>query len=165
MSGFLVCGVDDSRGARAAILCANAIAERLAAGLVLVHVAHVPVVPGASAVPNGRQELRECTTRDARVLLAGVAADAGFAEADQRVELGDPVHELIRVAEQTDALMLVVGSRGRGALRAALLGSVSLRLCRQAPCPVLVVPPDAAVSAESLEAAHAETARRPLHIG
>jgi nucleotide-binding universal stress UspA family protein len=142
VSDWIVCGVDDSRGSREAARCAKAMTDRLAAGLMLVHVAQVPVVPGASGIPHARQELRDCTVRDARRLLARVAAETACFEAEQRVELGEPVQRLIGVAEEREALLLVIGSRGRGALRAALLGSVSLRLCRQAPCPVLVIPPD-----------------------
>lgn len=140
VSDWLVCGVDDSRGSWDAARCAKAMADRLAAGLLLVHVAHVPVVPGASGIPSARQELHDCTVKEARRLLERVTAGVGCHDAEQRVELGEPVHRLIRVAEERQALLLVVGSRGRGALRAALLGSVSLGLCRQAPCPVLVIP-------------------------
>ena len=42
---------------------------------------------------------------------------------------------------QQDAEMIVVGSRGRGAFKAAFLGSVSTSLIGVARCPVLVVPP------------------------
>lgn len=164
VNGSLVCGVDDSRRARDAAQCANAIADRLAAKLVLVHVAQVPVVPGASRVPHGRQELRDCAIREARHLLARIAIEASCSDAEQCVEFGEPVRRLISVAEEREALMLVIGSRGRGALRAALLGSVSLRLCRQAPCPVLVVPPAAAVSAASVEMADAEASFAPSRI-
>jgi nucleotide-binding universal stress UspA family protein len=150
VSDWLVCGIDDSRGAREAARCAKAMADRLAAGLMLVHVACLPVVPGASGVPHAGQELRECTVMEARSLLVRVAAETDCLEAEQRVELGEPVQRLVGVAEEREALMLVIGSRGRGALRAALLGSVSLRLCRQAHCPVLVIPPGAAVSGASV---------------
>ena len=43
--------------------------------------------------------------------------------------------------------LIVVGSRGRGKLGRALLGSVSATLAADAPVPVLVVPPDASVPA------------------
>lgn len=58
-----------------------------------------------------------------------------------RVEVGDPVYALREQAVQENARMLAVGSRGRGAVRRALLGSVSAALAASAPCPVLVVPP------------------------
>jgi nucleotide-binding universal stress UspA family protein len=40
--------------------------------------------------------------------------------------------------------MLIVGSRGRGAVKSAILGGVSTRLAARYPRPVLVVPPDGA---------------------
>jgi nucleotide-binding universal stress UspA family protein len=57
-----------------------------------------------------------------------------------QVEVGDPVQELRERATREDVRLLAVGSRGRGALRGALLGSVSAALAASAPVPVLVVP-------------------------
>jgi nucleotide-binding universal stress UspA family protein len=47
----------------------------------------------------------------------------------------------VLVHEARDAVQLVVGHRGRGALRSAALGSVGLGVLLHAPCPVTVVPP------------------------
>jgi nucleotide-binding universal stress UspA family protein len=52
---------------------------------------------------------------------------------------GPPSDLLVTAAR--DAELLVVGSRGYGAIRGLLLGSVALRCVVHAPCPVLVVPP------------------------
>ncbi|MCE7004747.1 universal stress protein [Kibdelosporangium philippinense] len=53
-----------------------------------------------------------------------------------------PAHALIEHAQ--DAALLVVGSHGRGALKRALLGSVSHSVANHAPCPVAIVrSPDA----------------------
>jgi nucleotide-binding universal stress UspA family protein len=54
------------------------------------------------------------------------------------VVLGNPAHKLAEAAR--DANILVVGSRGHGRLRQAVLGSVSEDCIRHAPCPVVVVP-------------------------
>jgi nucleotide-binding universal stress UspA family protein len=140
---WLICGIDGSRGAREAARCAKETADRLAAGLELVHVTQVPIVAGAGGVPHAREWLRESAVSDARDLLTRVAAEAGCLDAERRVEIGEPVRRLIAVAQERDALMLVVGSRGRSALRAVLFGSVSLGLCRRSPRPVLLIPPDA----------------------
>ena len=56
--------------------------------------------------------------------------------ADARV--GDPAVELIAASQELD--LIVCGSRGRGPLRAVLLGSITERLLRGAACPVVVVP-------------------------
>ncbi len=48
-------------------------------------------------------------------------------------------HEIIRLAEEIDAGIIVVGSRGLGAVERILLGDDSESVVRHAPCPVLVV--------------------------
>lgn len=59
------------------------------------------------------------------------------------METGDPAAEISRVAEEGGYDLLVVGSRGRGAVGEVVLGSVSSDLVRHALCPVLVVGKDA----------------------
>lgn len=52
---------------------------------------------------------------------------------------GDPGSTLCRLAEQESADVLVIASRGRGAVKRALLGSVSTFVSNNAPCPVVIV--------------------------
>jgi nucleotide-binding universal stress UspA family protein len=54
-------------------------------------------------------------------------------------ERGDPVQKLLEAAEMGVDLLLL-GSRGFGPVMRLLIGSVSSRVIREAPCPVLVVP-------------------------
>jgi nucleotide-binding universal stress UspA family protein len=54
------------------------------------------------------------------------------------------VDGLLSVAAEEEAEMIVLGSRGRGRMRAAALGSVAAETATKAPCPVLVVSPAAA---------------------
>ena len=50
-----------------------------------------------------------------------------------------PADEIVLVAEETGADLVVMGSRGLGGIKRALLGSVSDSVVRRAHCPVLVV--------------------------
>jgi nucleotide-binding universal stress UspA family protein len=78
--------------------------------------------------------------RAAAALLESSAAAAGVDDVDYRVVDGFAAERLAEVADEERAAFVVVGSRGRGAFKSALLGSVSAGVIAVAPCPVLVVP-------------------------
>jgi nucleotide-binding universal stress UspA family protein len=61
-------------------------------------------------------------------VLERAAEAAGIEEAEQRVAIGAAAERLADIAAEEEAELIVVGSRGRGALRAAFLGSVSSTL-------------------------------------
>jgi nucleotide-binding universal stress UspA family protein len=80
---------------------------------------------------------------------AALVADDGVAHAREhgfnastRVEaaLEGVVHSILTVADDVDARLIVCGQRGRGAVRSALLGSVSHALSGHARRPVLIAP-------------------------
>lgn len=146
-AGSIVVGVDGSRHAERAVRWAAVQAQREQRRLVVVAVADLPgvsevgwdgTIPGndPAADPDpGTPRTRDIA--DAAVALAReVAPDievlACAAVGDPRVVLEDL---------STDAHLLVVGSRGRGAIRSLLLGSVSSALVRTAACPVVVCRP------------------------
>lgn len=54
-------------------------------------------------------------------------------------EVGNPAQEILRVAGDQKANLVVLGSRGLGGIKAFLLGSVSDRVAHHAHCPVLIV--------------------------
>ena len=87
-----------------------------------------------------------------------VAREAGV-EHEIEVARGDPAHTLVDIVENFGCDMVVMGSRGMGTLRSALLGSVAHEVLHAAPVPVLVVklppPPEVEVEA-SAEAATPE---------
>lgn len=66
-----------------------------------------------------------------------VAADLGVETAVEILE-GDPAERIIELARLNDADLIVLGSRNRGPLVAALLGSVSSEVVTRADRPVLV---------------------------
>ena len=87
-----------------------------------------------------------------------LAREAGV-EHEIEVARGDPAHTLVDIVENFGCDMVVMGSRGMGTLRSALLGSVAHEVLHAAPVPVLVVklppPPEVEVEA-SAEAATPE---------
>jgi nucleotide-binding universal stress UspA family protein len=55
------------------------------------------------------------------------------------IATGDPAEEILKLADETGADLIVVGARGLGTIKRLLLGSVSETVLRDARCPVLVV--------------------------
>jgi nucleotide-binding universal stress UspA family protein len=79
---------------------------------------------------------------DARELLDALVkrlADAGSVSAQAHLSEGVPAAEIVALGEEIGAGLIVVGSRGLGGVRRALMGSVSDSVVRHAHCPVLVV--------------------------
>jgi nucleotide-binding universal stress UspA family protein len=63
----------------------------------------------------------------------------------ERLKIGGAANQLDQIADDVGANLIVTGSRGRGPLASALLGSVSRALARDARCPVMIVPDGAPV--------------------
>jgi nucleotide-binding universal stress UspA family protein len=151
MGASIVCGVDGSADSQAALKVAAQLATRLGTKLVLAHVAEVTHVPSYAAAPFGGatgpmavMEEIDSEEEAAASLLQWIAAVTGLPDAEHRVAIGVPAERLADLADEEDAELIVVGSRGRGAFKAAFLGSVSNSLVGVARCPVLIVPRRAA---------------------
>jgi nucleotide-binding universal stress UspA family protein len=67
------------------------------------------------------------------------ARSAGGTVAQAHLKMGGVAREIVHLAEDLEAGLIVIGSRGRGGIRRALMGSVSDSVVRHAHCPVLVV--------------------------
>jgi nucleotide-binding universal stress UspA family protein len=78
-----------------------------------------------------------------------MAAEPGTASIpfEVRAQVGRPADVIVEAARDAD--LLIVGHRGRGGLRSAALGSVSLGCVLHAPCPVLIVPAPKAAKGEA----------------
>jgi nucleotide-binding universal stress UspA family protein len=81
---------------------------------------------------------------EGRRIVTEAAAALGLAgTAELRVERGNAGPTLCDLATELGADAVVLGSRGRGGLKRAVLGSVSDHVVRNAPCPVVVTGPKA----------------------
>jgi nucleotide-binding universal stress UspA family protein len=65
--------------------------------------------------------------------------EAGGTVQEAHLRRGREDQEIVHLGEQIEAGLIVMGSRGRGGVRRALMGSVSDSVIRHAHCPVLVV--------------------------
>jgi nucleotide-binding universal stress UspA family protein len=80
---------------------------------------------------------------EAEALVASAAAALGLESAETLVFRGDPARALCDLATDRNARAVLLGTRGRGGVKRALLGSVSDHVVRNAPCPVVITrPPD-----------------------
>jgi nucleotide-binding universal stress UspA family protein len=143
MHHSIICGVDGSPSSRSAARVASRLARKLNIRFVLAH-----ATEDRPTFPYRDTRLREIQRRRAidagQRLLDDVAADLPEAAPETRVTLGPPVEALSALCSAEAAELLVVGSRGRGPVAAAVLGSVSARVATVAECPVVVVPTAAA---------------------
>jgi nucleotide-binding universal stress UspA family protein len=97
---------------------------------------------GGVMSPSAFEELTEAQQTEGQQVADQTAAALGLAAAETRVLRGSPGPALCDLAAELGASALVLGSRGRGGLRRALLGSVSDHVVRHARCPVVITTPD-----------------------
>jgi nucleotide-binding universal stress UspA family protein len=97
-----------------------------------------PVAPGAAF-----EELNEDDARQRAQVGADRARRAGF-DAETRAGLAAPTWQgIVDVADEIDAAVIVLGSRGLNGARELLEGSVSHEVAQHAGRPLLIVPPPA----------------------
>lgn len=136
----LLVATDGSQPAQDAVQMAASIAERFGAELEIAYVIPPVVIPpeSYSAALDAIETEREL---EARALLDKAANEVRSTVAGVRtVILRGPVADaLVDHADAFDAQLVVVGSRGQGAIGRVLLGSVSDRLVHTCRRPVLVV--------------------------
>jgi nucleotide-binding universal stress UspA family protein len=147
----LLCAVDFSEASLAAARFACATGKETGAALTLVHVVewpwHEPPSPGPQDMPPQQAaalaEYRRYVQSTATTRLAALGRDYDCVSQPLVVH-GKSYVELLRVAEEQRADLIVLGVHGRNPLDMMLLGSTTNHVVRRATCPVLTVRDDSA---------------------
>jgi len=129
---------DFSAASRAALRYAESLARDWQARLVILHV-HLPEpLYGAAEMYTGIYPTEESVFRE--MLDRFVPQDQSLPY-EHRYVIGDPVQEIVDLAEETQAAVIVIGTHGRRGLTRLLVGSVAEGVVRRASRPVLTVKP------------------------
>lgn len=140
--------VDYSENSRHSLNFAAKLAASLGASLDVVHVWDRPsyVADGVMVRREGQEHcsllelIEENAQRDMKEFLATVDLPQGLV-IESRLVSGDPVASLVGEAKQKQHDLIVIGTHGRTGLAHMLLGSVTEKLIRLSPVPVLTLPP------------------------
>jgi nucleotide-binding universal stress UspA family protein len=134
---------DFSKHSENALTYATALAEKFGAELYLLHVVQdlALYVPDALALGAPVSPPMEQFTTAAQAALSRLIADNQLNRFRARAEVreGTAFYEIIRYAREADIDLIVMGTHGHTGLAHVLLGSVTEKVVRKAPCPVLTV--------------------------
>ena len=153
----ILLATDGSSEAELAARTAVDLSQKTDSELHLIHVLDVAKVGLSMAVlyseatdPEGvklpdpvlEEELERSAKQEGREVLEAEVErvrSAGGTLAQSHLMMGEAEREIVHLAEDLGAGLIVMGSRGRRGIRRALMGSVSDSVVRHAHCPVLVV--------------------------
>jgi nucleotide-binding universal stress UspA family protein len=134
---------DFSKHSQRALIYAAALAEKFGAEIFLLHVvqdfavflpdlvtATPPALPPRDQLTSAVREALERTVRENHVEGLRLHPEA---------REGTPYHEIVTFAREKEIDLVVMGTHGRTGLAHLLLGSVTERVVRRSPCPVLTV--------------------------
>jgi len=134
----IVLAFDGSECSIKALRCAKIMADRFEATLWLVHVFRNPSdLLGYSDYEklfSRRRSAAQAVLDDARKKLDPISASV-----QEKLEEGNEAESILKVAGNCKADLIVMGTRGLGAVKGLLVGSVSRKVIHYAACPVMVV--------------------------
>lgn len=136
----IVCPVDFSNDAFAALDYAAALAQQHHAKLILLHVVDNPLTEfygthGATYYA----EVDHAIEKSKDLLAEAIRTHAAQVPCDIVVKHGKPYDEILELAAGAHADMIVMSTHGHTGPRRLIIGSVAEKVVRTAPCPVLTI--------------------------
>ncbi len=139
----ILCPTDFSEPAFTALKHAEELARHFAAELIVAHV--IPTLPGPHLFPDPQASLNfevplfqsELAIK-AEQMLKDLVSHHKVATRDL-VTTGEAAPEILRIARQEHADLIVIASHGQTGWRRWVHGSVAEKVARHAPCPVLTI--------------------------
>jgi len=138
----IICPTDFSSSSLAALQAAFSLAEEGDAALMLLHVLEDPdenelFVPRTYDVHHHRELREQHVTQHLASLVPDSARE--WASPRIRVVAGKPYEEILRVAHEENADLIVIGVQGRSPMDLMVFGSTTNQVVRRATCPVLTI--------------------------
>jgi nucleotide-binding universal stress UspA family protein len=136
----VLCPIDFSPISAQAIAWAVDVTRRTGARLTVLHVCEIPPETGDVAWPE-LVAYRDRLDADARLMLHQSVPEGvrSTIVADEQLAVGRPYKEILRVAHERQADVIVMGVSGHGAIGRFFLGATVQHVVRRAECPVLTV--------------------------
>jgi universal stress protein A len=144
---------DLSKQSRLGVRSALAAAKRFNAEITIYHVVNADEMrklgdrlTGRSFVRSGFPNLLETYLHTYEVSLAQFVGQ-NFSDllptvkVQEKVELGSPEKNIVELAKAEAVDLIIMATRGKGGLSRLVVGSVTEQVIRNAPCPVLAIPP------------------------
>jgi nucleotide-binding universal stress UspA family protein len=141
MEEHILVAVDGSEHALEAVKEAVKLARAMHCKLTVVNVQlsfktiHTKLYIKEDVIRDYQRELFENATKTAVEYLQSQGVDY-----ELKMLVGDPVQQISKAAKELEASYIVMGSRGMGLVKGAVLGSVSNGIIYEAKVPVLIIP-------------------------
>ena len=135
----ILCPIDYSDSSQRALDRAVALAREAKARLTIAHV--VELLPEVPDMPMPDASVyRAARMEDGQRRLSSACAGVQAAvDVDARLLTGSPHREIVKLAQEQSADLIVMGIHGRGAIDRFLLGSTAQHVTRHAACPVMTI--------------------------
>jgi nucleotide-binding universal stress UspA family protein len=137
----ILVATDASKEAQLAASTAAELSARTDSELHIIHVGEVPLVyhPERHGGYHINYEKAESQARQLLKAQVEKIKAAGATVAQAHLKMGRADEEIVELAESMGVGLIVMGTRGQGRIRRALMGSVSESVVRHAHCPVTIV--------------------------